>query len=97
VTLRESEVVEAVRLPDGREAIVRVGVLPDPYVRKEEIDTVSLEVTLDGEHAAFVNTVLEPEQADEAAALARDVAAGLESGKLEPSASALEPLADRLR
>lgn len=97
MTLRESEVIESVRLPDGREATVRVGVLPDPYVSEDEIDTVSLEVTLDGEHAAFVNTVLEPEQGDEAAALAREVAAGLESGELEPSASAIEPLADRLR
>ena len=96
MTLRETPVLESARLPDGREATVRVGLLPDPYVREAEIDTVSVELTLDGEHAAFVNTVLEPEHDEEASALAREIAAGLESGELEPSASAIEPLADRL-
>ena len=32
-----------------------------------------------------------------AVALAREIKAGLESGELEPTAAAIEPLADRLR
>ena len=97
MTLHETTALETVRLPDGREATVRVGVLPDPYIDRSEIDTVSIEVTIDGEHAAFVNTVLEPEQTEEAASLAREVAAGLRSGELEPTVAAIEPLGERLR
>jgi hypothetical protein len=46
---------------------------------------------------AAIDTVLGPEQDSEARALLRDVVAGLESGELAPTASALEPLADTLR
>jgi hypothetical protein len=38
--------------------------------------------------------VLLPEQESEALALARRIVAGLESGELEPTAGAIEPLAD---
>jgi hypothetical protein len=41
--------------------------------------------------------VLEADQSSEALALAREIVAGLESGKLEPTAAALEPLADQPR
>jgi hypothetical protein len=41
--------------------------------------------------------VLSADQSSEARALARDVVAGLESGELEPTAAALEPLADQPR
>jgi hypothetical protein len=41
--------------------------------------------------------VLDADQTSEAMALAREVVEGLESGELEPTAGAIEPLADRLR
>jgi hypothetical protein len=44
-----------------------------------------------------VNTVLDPDQEDEAVDLAREIASGLESGRLEPTAASIEPLADTLR
>jgi hypothetical protein len=50
-----------------------------------------------GNHLAAVNTVLEADQVSEARALAREIVAGLESGDLEPTAAALEPLADQPR
>ena len=84
-------------LPDGRTALLRIGVPDDPYIPRRELDTVTLELELDGRVAATVNTVLDAAQADEAAELAREVAAGLEAGDLEPTASALEPLATTLR
>jgi hypothetical protein len=44
-----------------------------------------------------VETVLSADQVSEATELARQVAAGLRSGELEPHASSIEPLADELR
>jgi hypothetical protein len=41
--------------------------------------------------------VLDVEQTSEALELARVIVRGLESGELEPTAGAIEPLADRLR
>ena len=83
-------------LPDGREVVVRVAVPDDPYIAKKELDTVALDVVSGEEVIATVNTILEPEHESEARALAREVAAGLASGELEPTAGALEPLADRI-
>ena len=83
-------------LPDGREARVRVGVPDDPYIPKRELDTVDVEIVLDGRVAAAVNTILEPEQDHEARVLVRKIVAGLESGELQPTAASIEPLADRL-
>ena len=97
MTLRDRAIEREARLPDGRAALVRVGLLPDPYVTRDEIDTVSVELTVDGRHAAFVDTVLDPEQDDAARELADEIAVGLESGDLEPAASDIEPLADRPR
>jgi hypothetical protein len=58
---------------------------------------VSIELR-DGEQVlAVLNTVLDPEDDSEARALAREVAAGLASGELEPTAEAIEPFADRPR
>lgn len=74
---------------------VRVAVPDDPYIVKRELDTVSLELWDGDEAIATVSTVLEPEQVSEALTLAREVASGLESGDLEPTAGALEPLAGR--
>ena len=97
MTLRGSPVEQTAVLPDGRAAVVRVGVPDDPYIPRRELDTVSLEVHVDGEVAATVNTVLDADQTSEARELVRDVASGLESGELEPTAGALEPLANQLR
>ena len=54
-------------------------------------------IQIRGNHLAAVNTVLEADQVSEARELAREVVAGLESGKLEPTAGSLEPLADQPR
>jgi len=75
---------------------VRVGVPDDPYIAKRELDTVALELLEDGQVAATVNTVLAPDHESEARRLARDVVTRLESGELEPTAGALEPLADTI-
>jgi hypothetical protein len=94
VSLRGNPVVQTAALPDGREAEIRIGVPDDDYVPARELDTVALELRLDGEVVAAINTVLEPEQDSEARHLARAIAEGLSSGRLEPTAGALEPLAD---
>jgi len=96
MSLRGQPVEQPVVLPDGRSVRVRVGVADDPYIAKRELDTVSLELWAGDEAIASVNTVLEPGHVSEARALVRKVAAGLESGELEPTAGALEPLGDRL-
>ena len=97
MSLRGQRIEETATLPDGREAVVRVGVPDDSYVARKDLDTVALELVEDGAVAATVNTVLAPEHESEAQLLARDVVARLESGELEPTAGALEPLANELR
>ena len=52
---------------------------------------------MDGQVVAALNTILAPEQDGDARRLAREIAEGLSSGKLEPTAGALEPLADAPR
>jgi hypothetical protein len=97
VSLRGEPVEQTARLPDGREIVVWVGVPDDGYIRRRELHTVDLELR-DGDRVlAVVTTVLEPGHVGQGRSLARDVAHGLESGELEPTASAVEPLADRLR
>ncbi len=96
MSLRGQPVEETATLPDGREVLVRIAVPEDPYIPKKELDTVSLEVFAADQVIAAVNTILDPEHTSEARALAREIASGLESGALEPTAGALEPLADRL-
>ena len=97
MSLRGRAIEQTASLPDGRRAIVRVGVADDSYIAKRELDTVALELLIDGTVAATVNTVLDADQETEALELAREVVTGLESGELEPTAGAIEPLADRLR
>lgn len=97
VSLRGNPVVERATLPDGREAEIWVGVPDDDYVAQRELDTVALEVRVGGETAAALNTVLDADQESEARELAREIAEGLSSGRLEPTAGALEPLADTPR
>jgi hypothetical protein len=95
MTLRGRPIVQSATLPDGRRLQVRVGVPDDPYIAKRELDTVTVELSLDdGEHLAAVNTVLAADQDGAAQTLARELVAGLESGSIEPTAAAIEPLAD---
>jgi hypothetical protein len=84
-------------LPDGRHIVVHVGVPDDPYIPRRELDTVDVELRSGGNVLAAVNTVLDVEQESEAEQLAREIAQKLESGELEPTAHAIEPLADTLR
>jgi hypothetical protein len=94
VSLNGNPVERTATLPDGREVLIRIGVPDDPYIPRPELRTVDVELFSGGEHLAAVTSVLLPEQESEALALARQIQAGLESGELEPTAGAIEPLAD---
>ena len=96
MSLRGSPIEQEAKLPDGRVLLVRVGVPNDSYIPRREIDTVAIELVEDGQVAASVNTVLAPEHDSEARALVRQVVEQLGSGQLEPTAGALEPLADSM-
>ena len=97
MSLRGRPVERRASLPGGGEVVVRVGVPEDPYIPRRELDTVDVELFQDGRVLAAVNTVLGAEQASEALELAREIVAGLESGELQPTAAAIEPLADTPR
>jgi hypothetical protein len=97
MSLRGEPVEVTATLPDGRRVRVWVGVPDDSYIAKSDLDTVDVELSANGEHLAAVNTVLDADQTSEARELAREIVRGLESGELEPTASSIEPLADRLR
>ena len=97
MSLRGRPVEKTAKLPDGREISVRVGVPEDSYIPRRELDTVDVELFVNGRAVAAVNTVLDAAQESEALQLAREIVEGLESGKLEPTAAALEPLADQPR
>jgi hypothetical protein len=92
MSLRGNPVEERAELPDGRDATIWIGVPEDDYVARRELDTVAMELRVAGEVAAALNTTLGPEQNSEARSLARKIADGLESGRLEPTAGALEPI-----
>jgi hypothetical protein len=96
VSLRGQPLEQEVTLPDGRVVAVRVGVAEDSYIPRRELDTVVLELWDEerGEHLAGVTTVLSADDVDPARALVREVVARLGDGSLEPTAGALEPLAD---
>ena len=97
MSLHGSPIEQTVTLPDGGEVLIRVGVPDDGYIARRELGTVDVELVIDGRHVAVVNTVLTAAQESEARQLAREIAAGLESGKLEPTAGSIEPLADEPR
>jgi hypothetical protein len=97
MSLRGEPIDVTATLPDGRTVRIRIGVPEDSYIARRELDTVDIELFDGGQHLAAVNTVLGAEQESEARALAREIVAGLESGDLEPTAAALEPLADQPR
>ena len=94
VSLHGRPIEETAALPDGREVRIRVGMQEDSYLAERELQTVDVELFAGEEPLAAVSTVLLPEQESEALALARRIAAGLSSGELEPTAAAIEPLAD---
>ena len=94
MSLRGRPVEQSASLPDGSEVRVRVGVPEDPYIPRKQLDTVDVELFVGDRPVAAVNTVLTVKQESEALQLAREIVAGLESGKLEPTAAAIEPLAD---
>ena len=96
MNLRNRPVEEIARLPDGREVVVRIGVPEDPYIPKRELSTVDVEIRAGEEVLAVVTSVLSPGHQSEARTLAREIVSGLEDGTLEPTAGAIEPLADRI-
>ncbi|MFL5942721.1 MAG: hypothetical protein ACJ75L_05590 [Gaiellaceae bacterium] len=96
MSLRGEPLEQEVALPDGRVVNVRVGLAEDSYIPRRDLDTVTLELWDEsrGEHLAGISTVLSVDDVDAAGALLREVVAGLGDGSLEPTAGALEPLAD---
>jgi hypothetical protein len=94
VSLNGRPIEQTASLPDGRQVHVRIGIPEDSYIPRRELRTVDVELFTDQEHLAAVNSVLLPEQESEARALARRIVTGLESGELQPTAAAIEPLAD---
>lgn len=97
MSLRGRSVERTATLPDGRNVVVHVGVPEDPYIPRAQLETVDVELHSGGHVLAAVNTVLDPDQESEAEQLAREIVQKLESGDLEPTASAIEPFADTLR
>ncbi len=97
MSLRSRAIEETASLPDGREIRVRAGVPDDSYIPKRELSTVDVELFEHDRPIAAVTTVLDPDQEGEAQQLVRDIVAGLESGTLQPTAGAIEPLAEELR
>ena len=97
MSLRGRPVEQTATLPDGSTAVVWVGVPDDSYIGRKEMSTVALELRVDGEVAAALNTLLDPGDESEALDLAREVVRGLQSGELTPTAGAIEPLVETLR
>src|SRR5579864_1446514 len=96
MSLHGRTIEERTQLPDGREVLIRVGIPDDPYIPRKELDTVDVELWSGDSVLAAVNTILAPDQESEATRLARSLASKLASGELEPTAAAIEPLADSL-
>jgi len=97
VSLRSAAIEHEVTLPDGRQGQLRVGMANDGYIPAAEEETVVVELRIGRFVTAALNTVLDPEQEDEATELSRELVEGLQSGRIEPTAAALEQYADRLR
>ena len=98
VSLRSAPVTEYAMLPGGGTVTVWVGIPDDPYINdKSALKTVDLQLHEGSVVLASLSTVLEPGQASEALALARDVKAALEAGTIGLHAHDLEPFADQLR
>ena len=93
MSLRGNPVSESATLPDGRDVRIELRVLDDDYI-KDRSRTVTLELHAGEEILASLPTVLDPEQTSEARQLAHELRRRLEDGSLEPTAGAIEPLAD---
>jgi hypothetical protein len=52
---------EKALLPDGSEVLIRARVFDDPYI-EDETETVGGELVVNGETAAALNTVLDPDE-----------------------------------
>jgi hypothetical protein len=96
MSLRTYTIERELVLPDGRQARIRLGLAQDSYIDRKDQETVVLELRIGDHVVAALNTLLDPEQEDEGAALVREVVAGLEEGRLEPTAEALDQYAERL-
>jgi ribosomal protein S1 len=96
VSLRGRTIEERATLPDGRVVTVHVGVPVDPYIPRSQLETVDVELHAGDRVLAAVNTVLDPDQESEAEHLAREIVRRLEAGEIEPTAAAIEPLADTI-
>ena len=94
MSLHGNPIIETTHLPDGRNARIRVGIAEDSYIPDRELNTVVLEVRVGNGVVAVIDTVLDAEQVDAAHHLASRVRDGLATGEFEPTASALERLAD---
>jgi hypothetical protein len=97
MSLRGEPLEADVSIPDGMTVHVRIGVPDDSYIPKRELDTVTVELSANGEHIAAITSVLDADQTSEARALLREIVSGLASGDVSPTAGAIERLADRLR
>jgi hypothetical protein len=94
MSLHGNPIVELARLPDGREAKIRVGLAEDPYIAERDENTVVLEVRIGSGVVAVLDTILGADQVEQAQHLVKRVREGLSSGELKPTASALGPLTD---
>lgn len=97
MSLRGRPVEQEATLPNGRRIVVRVAVAVDAYIPRRERHTVTLELLTEDRVEATVNTVLAPNQVGEARKLVDAVATKLQSGELQPTAAAIEPLADSIQ
>lgn len=96
MALRAGPIEQGLELPDGRAALVRVGLL-DGYVTPAEQTTVALELLVEDEVVAGLNTVLAADDESGAAGLVREAVRALGSGAVSPTAEALERLVDAPR
>jgi len=93
VGVREDPVVRHAQPPGGGTIEIRIVVPDDPYVRREELDTVVVELDRAGTPLAAVETPLSSDDHDEAVLLAERIREALESGAVEPTAHGIERLA----
>src|SRR4051812_50183577 len=66
MSLRGRQIEERATLPDGREALVRIGVPDDPYVPRSERSTVALDLLVDDRLEATFTTAFDVDQESEA-------------------------------
>jgi hypothetical protein len=96
MSLRTYTIERELTLPDGRQARIRLGLAQDSYIDRKDQQTVVLELRIGDHVVAVLNTVLDPEQEDDGAELVREIVSGLEEGRLDPTAEALDEYAERL-